>query len=249
MKIIDYHAHLGWDQETNTYLYDDLIEDMDKYGIDIRMVSALYGYSIEEQNNAVIELIKRYPNRIIGSAVINPKERNCIEETKRIIASGYFKAIEFDSLEHCYYPEVCPNIDEIIDLVTEAGLIVNVFTGWGPRTMPAQWAYYAKKHPNMKMVLLHMGTTDFGYGAIDLVKNTKNLYDETSGMYEFPILRRAFSNIEHNRFLFGSHYPHKFTKCSIDTFDMLNLDEEFRNKLFYENAKELLNIKEQENDR
>ena len=108
--------------------------------------------------------------------------------------------------------------------------------------MPAQWAYYAKKYPSMKMVLLHMGTTDFGYGCIDLVKNTPNLWDETSGMYEFPILRRAFANIDEPHFLFGTHYPHKFTKCSIDTFDMLNLSEEFKEKLFYENAKSLLKL-------
>lgn len=242
MKIIDYHAHLEWDQKTNTYDIEGCLADMDKYGIDKRMVSALYGYSIKEQNDVVMDMVRKYPDRIIGCAIINPKERYCIEETKRIVESGCFKAIEFDSLEHCYYPEVTPNIDEIIDIVTEAGMIVNVFTGWGPRTAPYQWTYYAKRHPNSKIVLLHMGTTDFGYGCINLVKETPNLYDETSGMYEFPILRRAFANIPHDRFLFGSHYPHKFTKCSIDTFDMLNLSEDFREKMFYQNAKDLLNL-------
>ena len=242
MKIIDYHAHLGWDQKRDVYLGNELLEDMDQNGIEKRLVSALYGYGINEQNDAVAELVKAHPDRIIGSAVINPKERNCVDEVKRIIDTGCFKAIELDSMEHCYVPETCLNLDEVISTASEAGLIVNVFTGWGPRTMPAQWAYSAKKYPSMKMVLLHMGTTDFGYGCIDLVKNTPNLWDETSGMYEFPILRRAFANIDETHFLFGTHYPHKFTKCSIDTFDMLNLSEEFKEKLFYENAKSLLKL-------
>ena len=56
---------------------------------------------------------------------------------------------------------------------------VNVFTGWGCRTMPAQWAYYAKRHPDMTMVLLHMGTTDFGYGCVELVPQYENLMVET----------------------------------------------------------------------
>ncbi len=242
MKIIDYHAHLGWDQKTDSYLGEELLKDMDENGISMRVVSALYGYSIKEQNDAVMKLVKEHPDRIIGSAVINPKERNCIKEMNRVVESGYFRTIELDSMEHCYFPEVCPNIDEIIDIATEANMPVNVFTGWGHRTAPAQWAYYAKKHPDMRMVLLHMGTTDFGYSCVKLVQETPNLWDETSGMYEFPILRRAFAAIPEKYFLFGSHYPHKFTKCSIDTFDMLNLPEAFRERLFHKNVEEFLSL-------
>ena len=244
MKIIDYHSHLGWDQKNDKYLCDDLLTDMDKNSIQIRQVSALYGYDIPEQNEAVANLVRLHPDRIIGSAVINPKTRNCIDETKKAIDSGLFKSLEFDSMEHCYYPEVCPNIDEIIELAVKANMPINVFTGWGPRTAPAQWAFYAKRHPNMRMVILHMGTTDFGYGCVNLIHDTKNLWAETSCMYEFPILRRAFSSIQENHFLFGTHYPHKFTRCSIDTFDMLHLSDEFRGKLFYTNAKEFLAITE-----
>ena len=61
-------------------------------------------------------------------------------------------------------------------------------------------------------------------------------------MYEFPILRRAFAAIPEKYFLFGSHYPHKFTKCSIDTFDMLNLPEAFRERLFHKNVEEFLSL-------
>ena len=44
-------------------------------------------------------------------------------------------------------------------------------------------------------------------------------------MYEFPILRKAFSQIPKERFLFGSHYPDKLTVCSVHTFDLLKLTE------------------------
>lgn len=242
MKIIDYHAHLGWDQKTDTYLGDELLADMDQCGIEKRVVSALYGYGITEQNDAVMALVKAHPDRVIGCAVINPKERGCLDEMRRIIDSGLFKCIELDSMEHCYIPETCLHVDAIMQMAAQADLAVNVFTGWGPRTMPAQWAYYAKKYPNLRMVLLHMGTTDFGYGAIKLVAESNNLWDETSGMYEFPILRRAFAGIPENRFLFGTHYPHKFTQCSIDTFELLHLSEEFRHKLFYQNAVDFLKL-------
>ena len=124
----------------------------------------------------------------------------------------------------------------------EKGIIVNVFTGWGCRTMPAQWAFYADRHPDLVMVLLHMGTTDFGYGCVELVKNRKNLFVETSCMYEFPILRKAFANIPQDKFLFGTHYPHKFSDCSIHTFDLLKMESSLSEALYNKNAQRLLHL-------
>lgn len=240
--LIDYHAHLKWDQETNTYDIADCLDDMEKNRIDKRMISALSGYDTKEQNLAVASFVTQYPDKLIGCAVINPKEKGFMEELKSVIDSGRFKAIELDSNEHCYFPEAISHMDEIMEVCEKNEMIVNVFTGWGCRTMPAQWAFYAKRYPKLKMVLLHMGTTDFGYGCIDLVKKHNNLYIETSCMYEFPILRKAFMNISKDKFLFGSHYPHKFTSCSIHTFDLLDLSDDTLQALYYQNAKRLLTI-------
>lgn len=241
--LIDYHSHIRWNPEKDTYDIEDCLRDMEEHKIDQRMISALYGYGIREQNDAVASFVKCYPHKLLGCAVINPKEKDALKELARIEAMGCFQAIELDSNEHCYFPEVAPHMEEIMSFCEEKGLLVNVFTGWGCRTMPAQWAFYAKRHPKLKMILLHMGTTDFGYGCVDLMQGSTNLYVETSCMYEFPILRKAFASIPHDRFLFGTHYPHKFTDCSIHTFDLLQLDENFKTQLFYTNAKKLLHLK------
>lgn len=242
--IIDYHSHLVWDPINDTYDIDACLKDMQENHIDKRVISALQGYSITHQNDVVANAVKQYPDRLVGCAVINPKEQDVLLELQRIIDLDCFVAIELDSNEHCYFPEVAPHMEEIMTLCENNGLIVNVFTGWGCRTMPAQWAIYAKKHPKLTMVLLHMGTTDFGYGCVDLVKDFEsgNLYVETSCMYEFPILRKAFSCISPDRFLFGTHYPHKFTDCSIHTFDLLKLENSLADSLFYRNAQRLLHL-------
>ncbi|MEG0034774.1 MAG: amidohydrolase family protein [Bacilli bacterium] len=245
--MIDYHSHLKWDRETNTYDIEDCLKDMRENNIDMRMISALQGYTIQEQNDAVAMFVNKYPDKLLGCAIINPKEKNYISELKRIIEMNCFHAIELDSNEHCYFPEIVPDMDVLMKECEKHSLVVNVFTGWGCRTMPAQWAFYAKRYPKLKMVLLHMGTTDFGYGCIDLVKNSDNLYVETSCMYEFPILRKAFENIPKEKFLFGSHYPHKFTNCSIHTFDLLNLNDELLTCMYYKNAIELLKLNKETN--
>lgn len=241
--MIDYHAHLAWDNKTNTFYPQECIEDMNLYGIEKRVLSALNGYDIPEQNNQIADMVRKYPNRIIGCAVINPKEQGCLDEMRRIIELGCFKAIELDSFEHNYIPETMIHLDEIMQLAIENDLLVNVYTGWGCRTMPAQWAYYAKKYPKLTMIFLHMGTTDFGYGCIETVKQFDNCYIETSYMYELPILRIAFKELPIEKFLFGTHYPNKFTKCSVDTFDLLMLNEQQKAHLFEKNAKHLLKIK------
>ena len=134
--IIDYHSHIKWDRDTNQYDTAALLQDMEENQIDKRVVSALAGFSTREQNSAVAELVKANPDRIIGSAVINPKERGCVEEMERIAASGYFKTIELDSMEHCYYPETMPVLDTIIEIAAANHMPVNVFTGWGCRHYP-----------------------------------------------------------------------------------------------------------------
>ena len=240
--IIDYHAHLPWDRDSDTYLTEKCINDMDNNNIDLRMVSAIHGYSVREQNAAVEMAVKKYPNRLLGSAVINPKERDCYKEMLRIVDAGVFKAIELDGLEHCYYPETQEKwLIPILELAQQHNMIINCFTGWGPRTMPAQWLMYAKKFPLLRFVMLHMGTTDFGYGCVDMAALYPNIYLDTSCLYEFPIIRRAIKKLDHRRLLFGTHYPDKSTHCSLHAFDLLNLDDEFIQKHRYQNAKELLN--------
>lgn len=239
--IIDYHAHLGFDRKTQTFLIPELLEDMVKNQIDMRVVSALYGPSIHCQNEAIEQLVLQYPGMIFGSAVINPKAVDCLEELTWVINSKRFLSIELDPMEHNYFPEECEALDEILARASQAGLIINIYTGWGCRTMPAQWEKYALRHQEARFVLLHMGTTDFGYGTISLVSRVKNFYVETSCLYELPILRKAFKTIPPDRFLFGSHYPHKITKCSIMTFDMLDLDASTRKALFSDNALQWIN--------
>jgi predicted TIM-barrel fold metal-dependent hydrolase len=215
---------------------------MDDNAIDIRVVTAMEGKSIYHQNLFVSHFAAAHPQRLIARAAINPKEDDVVEEMRRVAEAGNFKAIELDSLEHGYLPEACDALDEIFDICREAGLVVCAFTGWGPRTAPMQWAYYAKRHPEVLLVLLHMGGYDFGYNCIEVAKKFPNIYVETSDVYELPIMHIALREIPHEKILFGSQYPEKITACSRDFFDMFDLSDEDRELFFWKNAARLLKI-------
>ena len=71
--IIDFHAHLDRNPISKEYLVEDLLRDMEENNIDKRVVSTFYGASISAANDKIVELVQRYPDKLIGCAVINPK--------------------------------------------------------------------------------------------------------------------------------------------------------------------------------
>lgn len=241
--IIDFHAHLDRDPITKVYKVDELIQDMKENQIDQRVISTFYGSSISCANDKIIELVKEYPNKFIGCAIINPKLDDAIEEVKRISEFKEIKIIEFNSLEHGYRPEKFQyHIDPILDICQEKGYIVKVFCGHGFYTMPEQWVFYSKRYPKITFVIEHMGGTDYTYGTVDVCKEEKNLMLETSYESEVPALNRVFRELENDVLLFGSNYPDNFTNLSMLKFESIELSEETKSKMFYLNAKKLLKI-------
>lgn len=247
--IIDFHAHLDRNPITKEYLVDELLQDMKNNNIDKRVVSTFYGSSISAANDKIVELVRKYPNKLIGCAVINPKLDDSVEEMKRIAKFKEIKLIEFNSLEHGYRPEkFAYNINEILKICEENGLIVKVFTGHGFYTMPEQWVFYSKRFPKVTFVIEHMGGSDYTYGTVDLCKEDVSeigtLMLETSYETEVPALNKAFKELDSDIFLFGSNYPLNFTKLSIMKYNSMNLSNELLEKLFYKNALKLLKINE-----
>ncbi|MEG0577635.1 MAG: amidohydrolase family protein [Bacilli bacterium] len=242
--LIDFHAHLKRDMITKVYDLEDCLNDMMANKIDKRVISTLEGKSITEQNNYIIDIVKKYPDKLIGCAVINPKLDDCVEEMKRLAKyPNEIKVIEFNTWDHGYLPERYEyHLNQIFDIVQKNGLPVKIFSGWGARSMPQQWAKYLKKYPNIKFVILHIGGIDFGYGAIDFIRDMPNAMSETSDQTEIQVLHKAFAQLKPEKLLFGSNYPEQITKCSINTFDVLNLSEECRDAMFYKTATSLLKL-------
>lgn len=238
--IIDIHAHVKRDPETHNYLEQELLDDMNKNNITSRVVSAFEGKSILDQNNYISDFVSRYPDQLIGCAVINPKEDHSIEETRRVMKLPGIKMVEFNSIEHGYYPDSCQNIDPILEILEENNIPVKVFTGIGARSMPQQWAVHAKRHPNLTFIFLHIGCFDYGYSCVDVALENENVLVETSNQYEVQVLRKAFSILPKEKLLFGSSYPTVLTKSSVNVFDMFHLEKDYLESIYHKNAADLL---------
>lgn len=230
--VIDFHAHVGRRSDDPDVMEGALLEDMDRNGIDLRVVSALEGWETVEGNEYVSSLVSRHPGRLVGCAIANPKERDCGEKARRALDLPGMALVEMSSFEHGYYPDSCEGVEEVLAVAEERGVPVKVFTGIGCRSMPQQWMGHVRRHPGIPFIFLHMGCFDYGYGCIDLVKEADNLYLETSNQYELQILRKAVAQVSPSRMVFGSMWPSRLTKCSLDVFDTLEVDEEFRREVF-----------------
>ncbi len=240
--IIDIHAHLTRD-EFKRYSEDELLADMDKYHIDKRVVSTFEGPSIKENNAYIANFVSRNSEKLIGCAVIDPKSDSCLEDTEHALSLSEIQMIEFNSLEHGYFPEQCEQIIDVLKLIEKKNLPVKAFTGMGAMTMPQQWAKYAEMFPNISFIMLHMGCFDYGYGCVDVAERLDNVYVETSNQYEIQILKKAFTNLPKEKILFGSMYPRRLTKNAIDLFDLFHLEGSLLNSIYYKNAETFLNTK------
>lgn len=238
--IIDIHSHLV--RKDGFYKIDELLEDMKKNNIDLRVISTLQGASIKEANRNISNLVEAHKDKLIGCAVVNPKLDSAIEDTKDALSLNNIKMVEFDSLEHGYYPDSVENIDDVLDLIEEKGLPVKVFTGLGSRAIPHQWEVVAKRHKKINFIFLHIGCFDYGYSCVDIANRNENIFVETSNQYEMQILRKTFENLDDSKVLFGSLYPSRLTKCAISIFDTFELKEEKLKAIFSDNAKKILNL-------
>nr|WP_296264921.1 amidohydrolase family protein [uncultured Merdimonas sp.] len=240
--IIDIHSHIKRNYRNPEEEEKKLLADMDKHGIDIRVVSALEGVSVEEANQYISDLVSRYPKRLAGCAVINPKEADCAKKAEEALSLPGIVMLEFNSLEHGYYPDSRDGVEAVLDEASRKKVPVKVFSGIGSRAMPQQWLGHVRKHPELAFIFLHMGCFDYGYGCVDLALEYPNIYLETSNQYEVQILKKAVSSVPKEKLLFGSLWPERLTGCSLDIFDMFHLEEEAARAVFGENAARLLRL-------
>lgn len=234
--IIDIHAHIRCNPADQHAEEEALLRDMERNGIGLRVVSALDGWDYDEGNAYVSDLVGRHPDVLLGCAVVNAKAKGAVEAAERALSLPGMGMLELNSLEDGYYPDSCPGVEGVLDVAERRGVPVKVFCGIGSRSMPQQWMGHVRRHPSIPFVFLHMGCFDYGYGCIDLASEVPNLYLETSNQYELQILRKAVNAAPRDRLVFGSMWPERLTKCSLDVFDTIGVDDEFRRLTFEENG-------------
>lgn len=242
LKKIDFHVHMGKNSKGSMYTVEDLLQSMDSYGIEYSGLSILNGVTTPPLNDRVMEIVRKYPQRIAGFAFINPREDHAIDEVHRCLQTPGMRGVKFHSWKHGYSPDNISSLDAVLNAIEPYKVPVLCHTGTAPLALPQQWAAVAARHPGINFIFAHIGYLDFGYGCVECAKPLPNVYVDTSGQHEIPVLEKALEDLGPDRIIFASDWPYKYTKSEICKLDYYGLSDEDQHKIFYGNAHKLLKL-------
>ena len=81
--MIDIHSHLKTDSGEGSV--QKLLQDMDRFHINRRVISDMRYDDVQDGNQKIAELVKEYPERLIGCAVLNPALSTILEDTMIVL--------------------------------------------------------------------------------------------------------------------------------------------------------------------
>lgn len=200
-----------------------MIEDMDRSGIDMVVVQGEYFQSHEScvsRNNRVLELMRRWPDRLKAFAIVQPKAgRYALDELERCLEYGMCGVGELSPFAQGYRLEdptfiavaelcVSRNIPLLLHTNEEVG---RHYRGKVPVAV-TEYYHFAERFPELKIVLAHWGGGLFFYEILPEVKKAlANVrYDTAASPLVFPsdrVFQVAMQCLGADKILYGSDYP------------------------------------------
>lgn len=220
--IIDTHVHIGGGPVEFDMPEEIVLESMDKYHIDVCLISNAdsgeYGHNLEllpgecqidqkESLKRAIRFAKENEGRIYAGFWCKPHHEPVDEEIDKLIAENR-KYLIFLKV-HPYHSNLAFDDDKMIpylDLAVKYDLPVLVHTGSSYNDSPQRVCNMAKKYPELKFILAHMGLGTDNQLAIDLMAEADNLYADTAWVpvsTTLEVIKRYGSK----RVMFGTDSP------------------------------------------
>jgi len=245
IKIIDVHQHLGGCRVFDVNVTkEELIDVTNKNGIDVCVIQLFPGVNdYIEKNNDIINLCKEYKNRFFGLIDINPhmEDYSYKQEVKRLMDSGFFKAIKIHTIGHAINP-LSKDADKVYRIAREYSIPVMIHSGAGiPFALPSLIIPKAIEFKDVDFIIAHSGNFQiYSTEAFIAASQCKNVYLETSwtsvGDKSFFI-----NSLGSERVLFGADMPGNI-EVELFHYKSLNLKETDLENIFYKNAKKIFKI-------
>lgn len=232
--IIDSHVHIGrrFDKRLVDYimggqyreLADQLIIDMDKAGIDMGITFGLLDLDTEYQ----AEIQKRYPDRIISCAWIDPHKRDGLDEWRHAVEVLGIRGLKLHGWWQQYPLSDLELLRPFVDICNENHLPVIVH-GMGDNCMttPLQLEVLAQAYPNVNFVMGHGGNVWLPEEGIMVCKRNKNVFIDTAYMESYWI-QRVIAECGANKINMGSDYPWYYLEPMIEHIKICVPDEKDR---------------------
>lgn len=212
-KVNDVHIHVGDSSIINQKMSPDEIPHYrEKLGIDHLMIFSL-DVDIEENNQKVIELSKN--NDFIHGLIWVQHSR--IDDDVEILKNELGRGIVGVKFHGVFENKPVSDVvyEPILNVLNEKSAILLIHCGRFKDGSPESNSSYvhaldvAKKFPNIKVILAHMGGNDTSVvkKAITAAKDIPNAFFDTSGISTPYRVEYAVEQIGPERILFGSDFP------------------------------------------
>jgi predicted TIM-barrel fold metal-dependent hydrolase len=205
MKIIDAHTHVGKGFE-KCLEPEKLISIMDKNKVGMSVICPIEQYIAvfcEEGNRYILEQTKKYPERFIGFASVNPwYGEKGLEILKKHLDLG-LKGLKLNPKLQGFRIN-SSLVKPYVMLAESYGIPIYFHTGTPMSSEPFQLRELAIEFPRVNFIMGHSGNTDFWTDVDYSVKGLKNIYLETSHNLGIESLI-SFAGADN--VIFGSNMP------------------------------------------
>jgi len=237
---------------------DELIDSMDKAGIDISVI-ANYGWTTHElcveTNDYILESIARYPDRLVGFCAVQPNSLEAaITEIERCARGGIKGVGELRPDMQLFDFRDGEIIEPLIEAVRKHKLILlthasepvgHDYPGKGSITPDVLYPFITS-FPDLTIVCAHWGGGLPFYALMPEVKEAmRNVFFDTAAssfLYTPQVYSQVIQLVGADRILFGTDYPLLAQSRLLEEINSANLPEEVRELILSGNARRLLGI-------
>ncbi|HEY94106.1 MAG TPA: amidohydrolase [Dehalococcoidia bacterium] len=237
---------------------DELIESMDREGIDISVILNI-GWSTNElcieTNDYIMESVSKFPKRLIGFGVIQPiAGDSALKEIERCVKGRLRGLGEMRSDIQSFDMTNKDLLDGLVEILINNNLVFmthasepvgHQYQGKGSITPDILYPFITN-YPDLEIVCAHWGGGLPFYALMPEVKKAmKNVYFDTAAspfLYSPLIYTQVIDLVGPDKILFGTDYPLLKPTRLMGEIDSLNLPDETRKTILEDNARNLLGI-------
>jgi len=242
--IIDAHNHLGGPDKGDGARQspEEIITSMDRLGIDKAVVfpfnEADPGISFSKANDFIAAAVKRYPDRLIGFARLDPHYGDkALEELRRAINELGLRGLKLHPSSQGFSLDE-PIILRIIE-ETAALSIPVVFDSGKALSPPARIGALAERVPEATIIMAHMQ----GPMYLEVAGEHENVYLGTTGTFDLARLQEALRKLGAAKLIAGSDSPYIAQERELRKFDrMPGLTGEDKALILGENMRRILRL-------
>jgi predicted TIM-barrel fold metal-dependent hydrolase len=215
--IIDADCHISSRRSAPWITGDDLVERMDRAGVDRAVVwlSPPYDRDLDPELAAVHQACRTYPDRLIGFGWANPRlgAQRTRDHIKRCFEEYGFWGIKFNGAQDGYViddPELSlPHIE----LAAGFGkpIAFHIGADFYENTHPYRLGRIAARFPEIRFLASHMGGAglpSLHRSCIEVAREQSNVYLIGSNIAETAVLA-ALQALGPERVCFGSDEPYR----------------------------------------